>query len=349
VVAGETNSGKTTLVNLLLRAELLTTDIVPNTPCPILLRFGETAHLRLQREDGEFSIHPLSDLHRLGRTGAQFAEVILPSSVLRRIEILDLPGLVSAEDAQSRSRWMKATDIIIWCTPATQAWKASELAMWQALGLPQALSLLVLTHRDLLSARQFEDVAQRISRETQHFFSHWSAIATSKAIAARNPRGQIVKKDVWIATGVEDFMKKLVYLLQNVPTPSSERRPDADKRPMPADEAAPADNRGVPHPLPAFAALKKQIRSQTAQSSPKQQTSGLLANELAAYCDQILTPWLDANRWKPAEAATLVSLVRISEAELAQYFPTKSGGYASRASFMVLDQIEAELGDVLRN
>ncbi|NJM33724.1 MAG: hypothetical protein HC850_02335 [Rhodomicrobium sp.] len=78
-LAGEPNSGKTTLVNFLLQAQLLVVDIFPNTPCPTLLRFGDTAHLRAYRTDGSAALRPLSDLHRMGREAIAFIEIFLPA------------------------------------------------------------------------------------------------------------------------------------------------------------------------------------------------------------------------------------------------------------------------------
>ena len=215
VLAGEANSGKTTLVNFLLQAPVLVADIVPNTPCPTLLRFGEASHIRVHRADGAVAIGSLGDLRRLGREHAQFIEVYLPSPVLRGMEILDLPGLLSPADAAEKSQWVKDADVQIWCTPATQAWKASEQAIWLSLARPKASSVLVLTHRDLLSDAQLIDVAERMSRETSRFFAHWTATATP-AITARKAHGPIGPQDAWTSTSVEAFIKKLRELLQAV-------------------------------------------------------------------------------------------------------------------------------------
>ncbi len=253
VLAGEANSGKTTLVNFLLQAQLLIADIVPNTPCPTLLRFGETAHLRVYGPDGAAAVRSIADLHRLGRERVDFVEVYLPSTVLRKMEILDLPGFASKADAEAKRHWVSAADIPIWCTPATQAWKASEQAMWLALAPPKNLSFLVLTHRDLLSDKQLSEVAERMSRETQRYFSHWTAIATAEAIAARNPRGQIVRKDIWPSTGVEDFMKKLMDLLQSVMTQRQ------DPQPPSRGNAVGSADPGMPHPVRSFAQMRQRV------------------------------------------------------------------------------------------
>src|SRR5262249_22220254 len=155
--------------------------IVPNTMCPTLLRFGETAQVRVYRNDGSSIVRSIAELHRAGQRGAQALEVLLPSAVLRRMEILDLPGFRSLEEAAGNFQWGAGADIYLWCTLATQAWKASEQAIWKSLALPKEFSCLVLTHRDLLSKDQLGDVTGRIEQESHRYFRYWTAVSTPAA------------------------------------------------------------------------------------------------------------------------------------------------------------------------
>jgi GTPase Era involved in 16S rRNA processing len=338
VLAGEANSGKTTLVNFLLQAQLLVADIVPNTPCPTLLRFGETAHLRVHRSDRSVALQSLADLHRVGREHVTFIEIFLPSAVLRRMEILDLPGFASPADAQAKARWVTAADIQIWCSLATQAWKASEQAMWSALAPHKRSSFLVLTHRDLLSQQQLGDVGDRITRETEGYFSRWTAIATPEAIAARNPRGQIVRQDVWASTGVEDFMKKLMDLLQSVVT--QRRDPPAARPPSPA-----ADLR---HPLAAFASVRQRILQALGDEKSAERAATILASELEIYADEILRPWIASNRRPSPDTALLERLIPKKGVDIIDYLLPSSAGQPAIGPVTILIQIEAELTETFR-
>lgn len=341
VLAGEANSGKTTLANFLLQAQLLIADIVPNTPCPTLLRFGETAHLRVHRTDGSEALRSLADLHRAGREQAHFIEVYLPSAVLRTMEILDLPGFASRAQAEAQSHWVTAADIQIWCTVATQAWKASEQAMWLSLAAPRNFSFLAVTHRDLLSASQLSDVSSRMSRETQRFFSHWTAIATPEAIAARNPRGQIVRKDVWTSTGVEEFMKNLMHLLQGVMM----GRPDA---PTPRGNTVPAANSPPSqHPLASFAQVRRRILHALDRQQTAQDAATMMAEELGAYSRTILMPWIAANG-ASSEAARIEGFIPGSDTEIMEYLTPPAGHSPPATPVKILKQIEAELTEALQ-
>lgn len=256
------------------------------------------------------------------------------------MEILDLPGFVSRADAEAKSHWLTSADILIWCTPATQAWKASEQAIWTSFNAPSAFSFLVLTHKDLLSERQLGEVAGRLSRETRRYFSHWTAIATPDAIAARNPRGQIVKKEVWTSTGVEDFMKKLMDLLQGVMTQRKDAPPLADK--------APSRQNGLPHPVAPFAQVRLEILQKLASRKTPEETATLMAAELAAYFRDVLRPWLASQSNPPLKPEIAEKLIPRTDAEIVGYLVPLPGGSPVFTAEDILDQIGAELEEAFR-
>jgi hypothetical protein len=340
VLTGEVNSGKTTLVNFLLQAELLVADIVPNTLCPTLLRFGDTAHLRVHRGDGTVALRSLADLHRIGRESVQFIEVYLPSPVLRAMEILDLPGFVSVADAESARKWVAEADVQIWCTAATQAWRASEEAKWQSLACPRNSALLVLTCRDQLSVRQLGEVCERISRETQRFFSQWTAIAASQAIAARNPRGEIVRHDLWGSAGVDDFVTKLKDLLDQAMAPRRALPPALWR--APSSSVA----RELPHPVPAFEQVSLRVLEAGYAAASAQQMAAIMAREFENYASLILGPWLRLNRPVLGREA-VEALIPRSEAEILDYLIAAEGGSSMASLQRILAQIEAELTEAI--
>ena len=364
-IAGETNSGKTTLVNFLLQAQLLAVDIIPNTTCPTLLRFGNTAHLQVHLIDGTTALRSIADLHRVGRERVQFIEVFLPSSILRRMEILDLPGLSTLADAEAQSPWVGMADIYIWCTAATQAWKASEQAMWKSLARPRRAGLLALTHKDLLTHEQLSAVAERISRETGAFFSHWTAIATPEAIAARNPRGEIVSNIAWRSTGVEDFIGKLKELLRDVIA----RRDDAASQPedaaAQAEDDLPQGENAVPqmrltsraatlstaslsasaaiaHPVSSFSEVRRRIIDSTHPGQAHREVAAIMMREFESYTTLILKPWL-ASKGNPAAFGTVEKLIPGSEAKLLEYLMSPDRETISFPAASILKQLESEL------
>ena len=368
-VAGEANSGKTTLVNLLLQSQLLVADIVANTRCPTLVRFGETAHLRLNAADDASSIRPLAELRRLGREQLASVEVILPNPVLRGLELLDLPGFTSQEEAKAHAHWLASADIAIWCTAATQAWKASEQAMWLSLGSARGSSFLVVTHRDLLSEAQLAEVGARMTRETRHFFADWAAIAAPQAVNTR-----YAPANAGAASGLEDFAGKLRLLLQTaaaqprqpagpvgadaartstpapltvVPAPAStpDTTPDsppAIPAPVPSPATAPA---AIAHPLVSLALVRQRILAEATEALGPAETAAILARAFDGFAQGVIRPWLAAQNLRPETIATVASLIPSGdEAELAAFLEPGLCGVLK-----ILKQIEAELREALNS
>src|SRR5262245_18976597 len=134
-VIGEFNSGKTALVNALVGAMVLPASFVTHTAYPTMIGFAarrslcaETADRRRVRVawdclDGS-SAH---DIHRL--------HVGMPLDRLRTLRVIDTPGLGLGNQPQEAQalRACRRADRVIWCTPAMQAWKASEQHFWLSL------------------------------------------------------------------------------------------------------------------------------------------------------------------------------------------------------------------------
>ncbi len=152
-VIGEFNSGKTTLVNALLGAAVLPASFTTHTAYPTVVRFAPKLSLRAEiaqrrrvpiawdQLDGPSSHH----IHRL--------HVGMPLDRLRTLRAVDTPGLgLGDEILEARTlRACRSADVVIWCTPAMQAWKASEQQAW--LRLPKAVrrrGILAVTFIDQL-------------------------------------------------------------------------------------------------------------------------------------------------------------------------------------------------------
>ena len=216
-IAGELNSGKTELANLILGVQLLPTSVINNTLCPTVIRYGEAHSVRSYRDGGDFEETDASELHRLVQREGQRVECDLPLPLLRSIEIVDLPSFESlAFSSGFVAPLLWHSDLVIWCSQATRAWTASEKGIW--LRLPTRLKnncLFILTHADKLSAETLNAVAQRVSAEIRPEGGLAPiALAIPLAIAARSPRGQIMNSKLWKTSGGEHFFKKLSDVLQ---------------------------------------------------------------------------------------------------------------------------------------
>ncbi len=150
-IAGEFNSGKTSLANLLVGIDSLPTAVVSNTRFPTLLYYAATPEIYSVEPDGRRTLI-VADRPACGLSPMRL-EVGLPSTRLKTAELLDMPGLADPQFEGSPSDLAPHNvDAVIWCTVATQAWKESERrACGQLAPRLRGRSLLAVTHRDLLA------------------------------------------------------------------------------------------------------------------------------------------------------------------------------------------------------
>jgi hypothetical protein len=174
-VIGEFNSGKTSLVNALLGAPILPTSFTRHTAYPTVVRYAAKHSLsaeiaqrrRVPTTWDQLDGLPLRHISRL--------HLGVPLDRLRSLRVVDTPGLaLCGEPREARTRQIcRYADTIIWCTPAMQAWKASELQAW--LALPKSLrrrGILAVTFMDVLhSPGDAGRLMARLNADAAPFFT----------------------------------------------------------------------------------------------------------------------------------------------------------------------------------
>jgi len=177
VIAGECNSGKTWLANGLLGAQVLPTSFVTRTELPTVVEFGASSRLVLEKHDGSRVATTWEDAES-GASRGRRLYCRLPSARLKGFRLIDTPGLGDGDEGKlRRTRSLcRTADLVIWCTSALQAWKASEQGFW--LSLPPSVrgkGVLVLTFADML--RQDQDARRVLARLQGEAGSHFHSIA----------------------------------------------------------------------------------------------------------------------------------------------------------------------------
>ena len=175
---GEFSAGKSTLANVLLgRAQSPVKATATQMPA-LWYRFGTGAPTRMC-EDGTKHTLPGIAGTVASVEGTRAIDVPLDAPILRRFDLLDLPG--SSDPNMPATAWdaiLPEVDIAIWCTPATQAWRQSEAAIWDA--MPARLhqrSLLLLTRIDKVGVADRARVLRRIRGEASAKFRHILPVA----------------------------------------------------------------------------------------------------------------------------------------------------------------------------
>ena len=145
-VMGEFNAGKSSFVNALCGADVAPTGVTPTTATINVLRFGARPEARVVHHDGSARAIPAADivaflgtLRDADARDVRMVEIFLPVETLRRVEIVDTPGLNSIRPEHERVArdFLRDADAIVWVFAAGQAAKATEreaLALAHAAG-----------------------------------------------------------------------------------------------------------------------------------------------------------------------------------------------------------------------
>jgi GTPase Era involved in 16S rRNA processing len=145
-VMGEFNAGKSSFVNALCGADVAPTGVTPTTATINVLRFGAKPEARVVHHDGSARAVPAADIAAFLATlrdadarEVRMVEIFLPVETLRRVEIVDTPGLNSIRPEHERVArdFLRDADAIVWVFAAGQAAKATEreaLALAHAAG-----------------------------------------------------------------------------------------------------------------------------------------------------------------------------------------------------------------------
>ena len=215
-VAGEFNSGKSALANLLIRIDGLPTAVVANTQIPTLLSYSVRPRVFVVDADGR-----RKEVRKAGAIlDASIArlEVGLPSQRLHGVEILDLPGLADPRfDRGMDDLMLRTADVLLWCTVCTQAWKESERSAWEM--LPPRLrrnALLVVTHSDLVPDAKDTDRLLRRLRVEAGAFRDILLVSSINALAILQGKRDEIGHAAWVATGTDELEGALDRLLQSV-------------------------------------------------------------------------------------------------------------------------------------
>jgi GTPase Era involved in 16S rRNA processing/tetratricopeptide (TPR) repeat protein len=134
-VMGEFNAGKSSFVNALCGADVAPTGVTPTTATINVLRYGAAPEARVVHHDGSARTIPAADiaaflatLRAADASEVRMVEIFLPVEALRRVEVVDTPGLNSIRPEHERVArdFLRDADAIVWVFAAGQAAKATE-------------------------------------------------------------------------------------------------------------------------------------------------------------------------------------------------------------------------------
>jgi GTPase SAR1 family protein len=140
MIAGEFKAGKSTFINALIGEKVLTSDVTPATAVVTKLTYGQQKRIIGHYQDGKKEIFALGNLEELTaerrgkwtaiREKLSFVEVQLPNDLLRKITLVDTPGLNSkhAHHTQATNMFLERADYAIWLFNFQSAGNSTEAA-----------------------------------------------------------------------------------------------------------------------------------------------------------------------------------------------------------------------------
>jgi len=168
VFAGEFNSGKSTLINALLGAEILESGVLPTTDAiTILMASNEEEHFADVSNDLD-STDAIVDFSAANSSPAHSQLHLLPSSkypILSDLCLIDTPGtnaILALQHTYSTLRILHDADLIVFVTSADRPFSESEKQLLQTSILSyRKRVVMVINKMDILERQQGEDHGEK--------------------------------------------------------------------------------------------------------------------------------------------------------------------------------------------
>ncbi|MBM7068696.1 dynamin family protein [Actibacterium sp. 188UL27-1] len=213
LVAGEFSSGKSTLANILVGADLMPTGVLATHLPVVEFGHGTQDHIQAAWWDSTSDLSFLGkDMEVLLATAPDFVRIQAPASLLRQVRIIDTPGTgdpAILKDAVHNVA--KRADVLVWCTNAVQSWKESERQSWSQLpDRIRARSILLVTHMDLMAVKQNKDrIFNRLEKLVGDGFLAILPFAAPLAETAITA-GEVTDKVAWRESGGEALIEHML-------------------------------------------------------------------------------------------------------------------------------------------
>lgn len=199
---GEFSAGKSTLANLMIGADPLPVQVIATQLPPVWISYG-TAPATIVDLGGNETPCDLETLQDTSAVDTAFIRIQCEEEILKMCDVIDMPGISDPNmPPDVWERILPLADAVIWCSPATQAWRQSEASVWDMVpSQVQAQSILLLTRGDMLtSEKDRQKVLKRVRTETDDLFLDTLMISLTQARDAGDD------PQLWDESGAEPFV-----------------------------------------------------------------------------------------------------------------------------------------------
>lgn len=209
---GEFSAGKSTLANLMIGTNPLPVQVVATQLPPVWITYGTAPSVIVDLSGNETPCN-LEALQEIDPESVAFIRFFCDEQILTRCDLIDMPGISDPNMCSTVwERILPFADGVVWCTPATQAWRQSEAAVWDSVDAAvQENSMLVITRADmLLTDRDRQKVLKRVQAETASLFAAIVLMSLTKAQEKTDDRAS------WEQSGADEFVEKFLEMIDAI-------------------------------------------------------------------------------------------------------------------------------------
>ena len=205
VICGEVSSGKSTLLNILLRSRVLPDNLGATRRPPVTVISGASGGTERRRRDAHL-LTLVNTAEALREAGA--IEIRTDLAHLDGVELIELPLTTAGALTPAQRATIGAADALIWVTIGSQAWRLSERKILDELReIRPSRALIVLSRADKLRpGGDREKIIERVRRESGAYFADVLCLGATRQLLERAAQCDAA----WTETGGPDLVGRLL-------------------------------------------------------------------------------------------------------------------------------------------
>ena len=212
LVLGEFSSGKSSFINALLKEDLLSTSILPETVAITLVIYGEVKKMQIiYKGHRTYELTDENDMELIKRDAKEIERVELycPLSLIKSTTIVDTPGLntIFRDHELTTKEFLHRADTIIWMLDATKAGKSKEKEYLDYAKEHAGKMIGVVNKIDLVEKDEFEELREFVEGRFQGFFNKIFYISSIKLNELKKKTELGLKHDEYYGiSDLEEFL-----------------------------------------------------------------------------------------------------------------------------------------------
>ncbi|MBF9036227.1 hypothetical protein HKCCE2091_18435 [Rhodobacterales bacterium HKCCE2091] len=205
-ICGEFRSGKSALLNALFGSNLLRDNVGKDNRPTVFAEWGERTEVEYFDVSGQtIATADAKDPNRA--CDIQTVQVMFDNPAFSKFEFFEIPFSNAENITSHQADLVRSSDILIWVTIGSQAWRLTEKSIFDALAdIRPANCIIAVSRADKLRRQADRDkVRDRIARETGAYFQGIVFMSNSR----RRIDGKGPKADVMVDTAADVILAEL--------------------------------------------------------------------------------------------------------------------------------------------